>query len=87
DFLARIFAGGAEIISFLQRLAGYVLTGDTSAHALVFMYGTGANGKTVLLNTLTSILGDYATTAPMETFTSTHSEHHPTDVAGLRGAR
>ena len=33
------------------------------------------------------ILGDYATTAPLDTFMAAQGERHPTDVAGLRGAR
>jgi phage/plasmid-associated DNA primase len=41
----------------------------------------------VFLNTLTGILGDYATIAAMETFTASNSERHPTDLAMLRGAR
>ena len=80
-------AGDTELIGFLQRVAGYALTGSTVEHALFFLYGTGANGKGVLLNTLTGIFGDYATIAAMETFTASNSERHPTDLAMLRGAR
>jgi putative DNA primase/helicase len=36
---------------------------------------------------LTAILADYAAVAPMETFIVTHGERHPTELAGLRGAR
>jgi putative DNA primase/helicase len=36
---------------------------------------------------LTAILGDYATTAAMDTFTASRSEKHTTDLAMLRGAR
>jgi putative DNA primase/helicase len=36
---------------------------------------------------LSAMLGDYATTAPMETFMSSPTDRHPTDLAGLRGAR
>ena len=86
-FLTRIMAGDDELIRFLQRVAGYALTGLTIEHALFFFYGTGANGKGVFLNTLTNVFGDYATVAPMETFTATNSERHPTDLAMLRGAR
>src|SRR5208337_540703 len=52
-----------------------------------FLYGTGANGKSVFINTISGILGDYAKTAPIETFIASASEHHPTDLAGLQGAR
>ena len=58
-----------------------------SAHALFFLYGTGANGKSVFVNVLATILGDYATNAPMDTFMEARGDRHPTDLAGLRGAR
>jgi putative DNA primase/helicase len=35
---------------------------------LVFVYGPGGNGKSVFLNTTTSILKDYAATSAMATF-------------------
>lgn len=86
-FLVEITAGDTELQAYLQRMAGYCLTGVTTEHVLFFLYGTGANGKSVFLNTLTSIWGDYAVVAPMETFVATHGDRHPTDLAGLRGAR
>jgi putative DNA primase/helicase len=86
-FLDRTFAGDAELIAFVQRVAGYALTGSTREHALFFGFGTGANGKSVLINTISGILGDYHRTAAIETFTASKVDRHPTDLAGLRGAR
>jgi putative DNA primase/helicase len=86
-FLERVMAGDADLVAFLGRMLGYALTGATNEHAIFFAYGTGANGKTVLVRTAAGIMGDYHTTAPIETFTDTKGERHPTDVAGLRGAR
>jgi P4 family phage/plasmid primase-like protien len=86
-FLATVTGGDPELQAYLARMAGYALTGVTSEHALFFLYGTGANGKSVFVNTLAAILGDYATNAPMDTFMVAQGERHPTDVAGLRGAR
>jgi putative DNA primase/helicase len=86
-FLHEVTGGDLELQGYLARMAGYCLTGSTREHALFFVYGTGANGKSVFLNTLASILGDYATNAPMDTFMETRSDRHPTDMAGLRGAR
>lgn len=86
-FLARITAGNAELQSFLQRTMGYCLTGTTTEHALFFMFGTGANGKSVFLSTMAALLGDYAKTAPVSIFTVSSTEQHPTDLASLRGAR
>lgn len=87
DFLHRVTGGDLELQAFLQRMAGYMLTGDTSAHALFFAYGTGANGKSVFADALSGILGEYHRTAPVETFTASHSDRHPTELAMLRGAR
>ena len=86
-FLETVTGGDGELQSYLQRMAGYCLTGVTTEHALFFLYGTGANGKSVFANTLTAILGDYATVAPMDMFMATQGDRHPTDMAGLRGAR
>lgn len=86
-FLEDATRGDAELIRFLQQVAGYSLTGDTSEHALFFIYGAGGNGKSVFLNTLTGILGEYAQTAAMDTFAASKHDKHPTDLAMLKGAR
>ena len=87
EFLYTVTGGDTELQSYLQRMAGYCLSGVTTEHALFFLYGTGANGKSVFANTLTEIMGDYATVAAMDMFMATHGDRHPTDMAGLRGAR
>jgi len=86
-FLSDIAGGDVDLQVYLQRMVGYCLTGVTSAHALFFLYGTGANGKSVFANVISTILGDYAATASMDTFVETRGDRHPTDLAGLRGAR
>jgi putative DNA primase/helicase len=85
--LDRITGHNQELIDYLQRVCGYCLTGSTQEHALFFLYGTGANGKSTFLNAITAAMGDYHRTAPIETFTSSPTDRHPTDLAGLRGAR
>lgn len=87
DFLATVTRNDAELKAYLQRVVGYCLTGVTSEHALFFLHGTGANGKSVFVTTISGILGDYATVAPMDMFMAATGERHPTDMAGLRGAR
>ena len=86
-FLTTITDGNAEQIAYLRRVLGYRLTGLTREHALFFGYGTGANGKSVPLSTVAGILGEYHRTAPIETFMASNADRHPTDLAGLRGAR
>lgn len=87
SFLDRVTASDRELQAFIQRMLGYALTGDTSGHALFFLYGRGANGKSVAIDTVSGIMGDYQQTAPIETFTVTNNERHPTELARLRGAR
>ena len=86
-FLERVTGGDKELQAYLQRVIGYALTGTTTEHALFFLWGTGANGKSVFLNTIKGILAEYQKTAPIETFIDSQNERHPTDLAGLRGAR
>jgi len=87
EFLDRITDGNNELQDFLQRIFGYSLTGSIQEHALFFFYGLGGNGKSVLVETVSGILGDYTEVAPVETFTASKSERHPTELAKLRGAR
>jgi P4 family phage/plasmid primase-like protien len=86
-FLDTACEGDAELIGFLQRMAGYALTGSTRDHALFFVYGTGGNGKGTFLNTLQWIMGDYARSAPADMFTERKHEAHTTELARLMGAR
>jgi putative DNA primase/helicase len=86
-FLDKVTNGDKDLQAFLARISGYSLTGSTREHALFFLYGTGGNGKGVFMNTLIGILGDYHRAAPIETFTETHADKHPTELAMLRGAR
>jgi len=86
-FLMRVTNNDIELQRFLQRYCGYCCTGIISEHVFVFAWGTGANGKSTFINTIARIFGDYATVADMSTFITSNTEHHPTDLAKLRGAR
>jgi putative DNA primase/helicase len=86
-FLHRVMGGDEELVSFLQRFAGYCLSGLVTEHALLFLFGTGNNGKSVFTGILTWIFGDYAIATPMEIFIASKFDRHPTEVARLRGAR
>ena len=88
DVLKRVFAGDAELIDFVQRAAGYSLTGQTIERALFLLHGGGRNGKTTLLEVVGAILGDdYAVRTPAETLLMKRDSAIPNDVAALRGAR
>ncbi|GHU07062.1 hypothetical protein FACS1894151_00830 [Spirochaetia bacterium] len=77
----------ADIISFVQTVAGWALTGDTSAQTMFMLYGSGANGKSTFLNTIMYLLGDYAIATPTETFMRKNGDQITNDIARLRGTR
>lgn len=75
-----------ETMQFLQRHAGYLLTGDASEHCFLMATGPGGTGKSTYLETLAYVLGDYATTMSAEVLMD-EGNSHPTHVASLAGAR
>lgn len=80
-------AGNDATIDYLQRLSGYCLTGETIEEILVFVHGTGGNGKGVFMNALRDILGEYAKQASMQVLLANNGDRHPTELANLNGAR
>lgn len=86
-FLHRIMSGNQRLIGFLQRAAGYCLTGDVSEQVLFLCYGTGANGKSVFLRTLLNMAGPYGKPTDPELLLARRGEAHPTSIADLAGVR
>ncbi len=87
-FLHRVMDGDAQRITFLQRAAGYTLTGDTSEQCLFYLYGTGKNGKSTWSELLMHLLGAYALKTPTETLmVKQYGGSVPNDIARLPGAR
>jgi putative DNA primase/helicase len=86
-FLTDVFAGDGEVIAFIHRLLGYIVTGEVREQALAFFFGDGRNGKSTLLDLLLWLLGDYAIKCPSSLLMTQRGERHPTDVASLAGVR
>ena len=57
----------AELMSWMQMALGYQLTGHVSEQVFFSAYGTGANGKSTLYETIIGLLGDYVGTMQFET--------------------
>jgi putative DNA primase/helicase len=86
-FLDDATRGDEEAQAFLQRLAGYFLTGDVTEEMLAFLYGPGGNGKGVFVSTITGIMADYAVAMPMDAFTAEArmpQEYYRAQMAGAR---
>ena len=72
---------------FLQRWAGYCLTGLTDEQGLVFIYGPAASGKSRFCEALRHAWGSYGQTAPQELLLAAKYDRHPTELARLQSAR
>jgi putative DNA primase/helicase len=86
-FLKQITQGDEALIAYLQRSIGYTLTGIIREQEFTFVQGPGGNGKSVLLSTVATMLGDYVAVAMADIFTIGRYEQHPTGLAALCGAR
>jgi len=87
-FLRDVFADDVELIQFAQRLFGQYLTGDVSEQKLAIFHGTGANGKSTLLNAFMDAVGpDYAMQCMPDFLMEKKGDSHPTEKASLFGKR
>lgn len=88
SFMSEIFMDDAATVQAVQRFLGYALTGVVSEEKFAFAYGAGANGKSVLANVLTAIIGTYCMTAPASLLEmQSNNTGARSDVARLNGAR
>lgn len=89
QFLDQVFEGNVELIKWLQRFCGYLLTGSTQEQVFLFCYGHGANGKSVFIEVLKHVMGDYARAIASETLADSKRQAGGAtpDLAALIGAR
>jgi P4 family phage/plasmid primase-like protien len=88
-FLEQVFDGDMELIDWLHRWCGYLLTGSTQEQIFLFLFGLGANGKSVFAELLKYVLGDYSRTLANETLTEGKRQAGSAspDLADLLGCR
>ena len=73
---------------FLQRAIGYTLTGSTCEDVLFILHGSGSNGKSTFIQTISEMLGSYAKTIQPETIMQREkSGALNTEIASICGAR
>ena len=89
DFVNTIFDGDQELIRFVRQAIGFSLSGLSDLQALIFCYGSGANGKSTFFGVLRQVLGDYYQGIQVETLLAKNfqssSEHY--ELARVKGAR
>ena len=89
QFIAEITCGDTALADYIQRAAGYSITGDTSEQIMFVLLGTGNNGKSLFLKVLRDILGDYAKQGTLDLLTSMGTpdgDKANNAVASLQGA-
>jgi putative DNA primase/helicase len=74
------------LAAYLQRWAGYTITGLVSEQKFAFLYGGGSNGKNVFVETIMKVLGTYARYGSAQLLSGRGNEHE-TIIADLAGPR
>jgi putative DNA primase/helicase len=87
-FLSEIFDNNQELISFIKKAVGYTLTGSTIEQVMFILYGDGRNGKSVFLDIIGEIMGDYAQhVQPQTIMNKKFASNSSSDLARIDGAR
>lgn len=88
SFLNQIFNNDQDLIHYIQKAVGYSLTGSVKEQVMFFLYGNGRNGKSVFIDTIADLLGNYAKTMQAESIMIRQTSGTAnSDIARLEGAR
>lgn len=87
DFLNDIFNGDKEVIRYIQKALGYSLTGSTREQVMFILHGKGRNGKSIFVETIAEILGDYSNNMQAKSLMVKKNDNVNTDIARLSKAR
>jgi len=87
QFLEEIFNGNQKLIDYIHKYIGYTISGDISDQSFLLLHGSGSNGKSVFLETLRILLGDYASNTSFDTFETQYSDASTNDIARLNESR
>lgn len=87
-FIEEITCGDKSLQLYLQRMIGYCMTAYTKEQCMFFLYGNGSNGKSVFVDTIAYMLGEYAASCQPETVMMRDRNNTARgDLARLKGAR
>lgn len=87
DFLNDIFAGDKNVIRYIQKALGYSLTGSTREQIMFILFGKGRNGKSIFVEVISEILGDYSNNMQAKSLMVKKNDNVNTDIARLSKAR
>lgn len=88
EFINQIFNHDKELIEYIQKCVGYSLTGSTREQCMFILHGNGSNGKSIFLEIISELMGNYAMTMQAQTIMVKQSQSAAnSDIARLKGAR
>ena len=89
--IEEIFSGNRNLVDFLQRVLGYMLIGKVAESILVVFHGIGRNGKSMIVETISSIMGPLAGAIRSEMLLDQQRVASPSgptpEIMALRGLR
>jgi putative DNA primase/helicase len=86
-FVDEISSGDKQLSRWLQKVAGYSLTGSTIEQSAYFGVGPGRNGKGKFCEGIRAAIRDYYYDAPFSTFEMRYLASIPNDLAALEHKR
>ena len=92
SFLNDVTNGDKELIDYIQRCVGYSLSGSNREQCAYFLYGMGNNGKSTFLDTISDLMGGYASNVQPDTLMiqsrlGSSGGGANTDIARLKSSR
>lgn len=88
-YLHDVFDNDEDLINYVHKAIGYTLTGDVSEQVLFQCFGDGGSGKSVFMDIIYELLGDYGKNIQVNTIIAKNSTSNGanSDIARLTGAR
>ena len=87
QFIFEVTGGSREDEDYLKKFCGYLLLSDRKEQIILFLIGDGGDGKSVFIETIKYVLGNYQTTLSSDSISISNRNSIPNDIAKLRGKR
>ena len=73
-YMLSFFPASPEMMTYISKVLGYGLTGDTSEQKIFFLYGSGKNGKSAFTNLVFGTWGNYGGIVPTSVLLSSKGD-------------
>lgn len=87
DALDVFFQGDADLIEYVQKVAGLATIGTVYQEAIIIAYGDGRNGKSTFWNAISRVLGNYSGAISADVLTVGCKRNVKPELAEAKGKR